>query len=220
MGMAEDFGRTAARGTVFAVALLLLSLVLAAPALAVPPANDNFIAAEVLTGDTATTSGTTLEATKETAEPNHAWYAGGASIWYRWTAPSDGVATIDTFGSSFDTLLGVYTGLSVGGLHEIASNDQYNGSQSRVRFSATAGTEYRIAVDGWNAQQGAVTLNVGLAQSPPNDAFANAAVLSGSSTTATGTNAAASIEPGEPYLYGGSQSVWWTWTAPTTTGVT
>ena len=40
----------------------------------------------------------------------------GQSVWYRWTAPANGPWAFDTRGSSFDTLLGIYTGSSVGGL--------------------------------------------------------------------------------------------------------
>lgn len=57
-----------------------------------------------------------------------------------------------------------------------------------------------------------------LAQSPPNDDFANATPLSGSSITFTGTLVGATYEAAEtntsfpyPQLSGGS--VWWTWTA-------
>src|SRR4051794_40737305 len=105
---------------------LLIALLLAFPAtaLALPPANDAFVAAELLTGSTATAGTSNVEATKETGEPNHAGTTGGHSVWYRWIAPADGVATIDTAGSTFDTVLGVYTGLTVDGLTLIASNDE------------------------------------------------------------------------------------------------
>src|SRR3954452_11045742 len=55
------------------------------------------------------------------------------------------------------------------------------------------------------------------AAAPTNDAFAAAASLSGWTTTATGTNVAATRETGEP-MHGGvtieTGSVWWRWTAP------
>ena len=98
-------------------------LIAAAPALAAP-ANDNFADAQVAnTGDTNPTSGSNVDATKEAGEPNHAGDAGGASVWYRWTAPSSGAATVDTCDSSFDTLLGVYTGDSVSSLTPVGSSD-------------------------------------------------------------------------------------------------
>ena len=81
--------------------------------------------------------------------------------WYRWTAPLSGSATIDTVGSDFDTLLGVYTGNSVSSLTTIASNDDISSTtrQSRVNFTAMAGATYQIAVDGWNGGAGNITLN-------------------------------------------------------------
>src|SRR5206468_4372667 len=95
-------------------------------------------------------------------EPNHAGNSGGKSIWWTWTAPSAGSVTINTRGSSFDTLLGVYTGGSVSGLTAVASNDDIGGGvlQSTVTFNAVGGTTYRIAVDGYNGASGNVTLNI------------------------------------------------------------
>ena len=70
---------------------------------------------------------------------------------------------VETCGSDFDTLLGVYTGTPVGSLTAVASNDDACGSgltQSRVVFTATAGQTYRIAVDGYNNGPGAAQGNV------------------------------------------------------------
>ena len=41
---------------------------------------------------------------------------GGKSVWYAWTPGFVGVASIDTNGSGFDTLLAVYTGSTLAGL--------------------------------------------------------------------------------------------------------
>src|SRR5205814_7267214 len=91
-------------------------------------------------------------ATTETGEPYHGGNIGGKTVWWTWTAPSAGSVTINTSGSSFDTLLGVYTGTSVSGLTTVVSNDDIGGGvlQSRVTFNAVVGTTYRIAVDGYN----------------------------------------------------------------------
>jgi hypothetical protein len=124
------------------------------------PTNDNFGLAATISGGSGTTSGTNIRATKESGEPNHAGNAGGASIWYNWTAPASGSVTIDTIGSTPDTLLGVYTGSSVGSLTTIASDDDSGGNgASRVVFTASSGTTYRIAVDGFGGGMGNVTLN-------------------------------------------------------------
>ena len=133
------------------------------------PANDNFANATVLPAAAGTTSGTNTAATKESGEPNHAANnAGGASVWYRFTAPADGSATIDTAGSNFDTLLGVYTGSAVNGLSVVAQNDDVapGNTTSAVQFNAVAGTAYRIAVDGFSNAQGNITLNWNFPASP------------------------------------------------------
>jgi hypothetical protein len=125
------------------------------------PPNDNFANAQVINGNSGSATGSSVGATKEAGEPNHAGKTGGASIWYQWQAPSSGSVTITTAGSNFDTLLGVYTGSSVGALTTIAGNDDDPGGgvASRVTFNAVAGTNYRIAVDGFNGLTGSITLN-------------------------------------------------------------
>ncbi len=134
-----------------------------------PPENDNFANAQMITNASGTTTGINVEATRETGEPDHAGNQGGKSVWYRWQAPINGTATITTTGSNFDTLLAVYTGNAVNGLSLIASNDDdplIGFTRSRVMFTATAGTTYRIAVDGFNGQTGSITLNWSVSNPP------------------------------------------------------
>ncbi len=101
-------------------------------------------------------------AEKEASEPLHADTAGGRSLWWTWIAPASGAFTLSTSGSSFDTLLAVYTGSSVSSVSEVASNDDdangTAGNTSLVKFNASAGTEYRIAVDGKNGDSGLIRL--------------------------------------------------------------
>ena len=128
-----------------------------------PPSNDMFANAIAITGNKGQIKGTNVEATKETGEPYHGMSTGGASVWYSWTAPTDGQAIFDTAGSSFDTLLGAYEGSSVDALTTLASNDDFGGLQSRVTFAAVSGTTYHIAVDGYKGSgdpaTGSITLN-------------------------------------------------------------
>ncbi|MCB1123695.1 MAG: hypothetical protein KJT03_19230, partial [Verrucomicrobiae bacterium] len=116
------------------------------------PKNDNFANASVISGTSLSVRGFNLNASEEVGEPDHAGDLGGKSIWWRWTAPSDGQVIIDTSGSDIDTLLGVYTGASLGALVEVASNDNYTSPDlaSQVAFDGFAGQEYYIAVDGKN----------------------------------------------------------------------
>ncbi|NEQ88650.1 MAG: hypothetical protein F6K26_54735 [Moorea sp. SIO2I5] len=101
--------------------------------------------------------------TGEPGEPNHAEFSSPLnSAWWSWTASADGIVTIDTFGSNYDTTLAVYTGSAVNSLTEIASNDDTFGLQSEVVFTVSAGTTYQIAVDGFSFSTGLIDLNINL----------------------------------------------------------
>jgi hypothetical protein len=105
-------------------------------------------------------SGNNAGATNEINEPRHAGKVGGSSVWLRWIAPANGVATFDTRGSGFDTLLAVYTGTDFSSLAELASDEDRGGFlTSRASFNAVAGTEYRIAVDGLGGATGNIVLS-------------------------------------------------------------
>ena len=182
--------------------------------LGLPPDNDHFANALTLTGPSGVVRGSSVGATKEPGEPDHAGNAGGHSVWYRWTAPLTGQVRFATLGSGFDTTLAVYTGGSVSALTEIASNNDSVGTNSVVTFAATAGTTYSIAVDGYNGAYGLVNLS----WFPWNDRFADAFVLTGAVGSVSGLNVGATKEPGEPSHAGnaGGHSIWYRWTAPAT----
>jgi hypothetical protein len=136
-----------------------------------PPPNDNFVNAQTITGTSGTVNGTNAFATKEAGEPSHSpdGNLGGRSVWYRWTAPSSGTAALNTSGSTYDTLLAVYTGSSVNALTAIVKNDDVNPgviTTSTVQFTAVGGTTYQIAVDGFDGDQGSITLNFTLPGAP------------------------------------------------------
>jgi hypothetical protein len=131
------------------------------------PANDNFANAQIISGCTGSVNGTNAGATQEPGEPNHSPDNGGGSrsIWYQWQAPSTGSVTVTTAGSRFDTVMGIYTGNSVGALAAVGKDDDGGADHtSSLTFNATSGTIYRIAVDGYNngasgGDFGPVTLN-------------------------------------------------------------
>ena len=124
------------------------------------PANDALANRAVLDPAWQTANGTNLLATGESGEPEHAQASVPLnSVWWEWTPQQDESVILDTVGSDFDTTLAVYTGSSLGDLSLIAANDDYSGTKSRVTFTATAGTTYLIAVDGYSTQQGQIQLN-------------------------------------------------------------
>lgn len=109
--------------------------------------------------------GANVDATKEPGEPNHGGNVGGASIWWRWQAPSTTPLRVWTSGSGIDTVLAVYTGTSVNGLTLVAGND--DGGQnltSQVTFTPIAGTTYYIAADGKNGAVGSIKLHLSYLQ--------------------------------------------------------
>jgi alpha-tubulin suppressor-like RCC1 family protein len=124
--------------------------------------NDNFVNASAIPPTGGRMLGSTSGATKEVGEPSHAGNNGGASVWFTWNAPTDCSVTLDTIGSSFDTLLAVYTGNVVSNLSLVMADDDGAGYQlnSKLSFSALAGTTYHIAVDGYGGSSGAFILNL------------------------------------------------------------
>jgi Ca2+-binding RTX toxin-like protein len=122
--------------------------------------NDLFDSAQALTGQVGSHGGTNVNATIELDEPSPSYL--GASVWYEWTAPANGLVKFSTRGSRFDTALAVYTGTNVASLTQVGSNDddpQLGCCSSFVGFEAVAGTSYRIAVGGFSWDQGSFTLS-------------------------------------------------------------
>ena len=146
----------------------------APPPTAVGPPNDLFSNALTISGPSGRTTGSNIGATTETGER----LTGGASAWWQWRPASSGTATIDTAGSTFNTFLGVYTGMEVSALRTLAEDDDAIGLQSRVTLQVTAGTVYRLRVAGYDGDTGNIVLNwnletVSTSPQPNNDnAFA------------------------------------------------
>lgn len=126
------------------------------------PPNDFFVNAIALTGTSGTVFGTNTYATKEVGEPNPAGNPGGKSLWWTFTAPSDGVLTLDTSNSTFNTIMGLYTGTNVANLTTIVDNaEAYSGAPggfSYISQAVRAGQTYHVLVDGYNGASGTISL--------------------------------------------------------------
>jgi hypothetical protein len=134
--------------------------------------NDDFAACVTLVGSYGARAAHNFDATKQSGEPDHAGDSGGHSLWFCWTAPTNTPVTFDTIGSTFDTLLGVYTGNTASSLSLVASNDdiipgQY--VQSTLTFTPIQGTTYHIAVDGYGGASGIIALNWNQSGAPAPD---------------------------------------------------
>ena len=96
------------------------------------------------------------------------WLVG--TKWYKWTAPATTTAWFDTYGSDFNTVLGVYEmdrdGQQMLSVQKVkGENGDYNGISSLVKFSAEQGKTYYICVGGEQSSdeeysaRGNITLN-------------------------------------------------------------
>lgn len=184
---------------------------------AYPIPNDNRAAATKITAWGVQVAQPTWTATKEPGEPAHAGDSGGASVWFKWTASRSGTAMINTFGSTYDTLLAAYREGASGQLTTIAAGDDVSGAKtSAVQFPVSAGDVAWIAVDGKAGPpaapfpgSGRLRLTVNL----PNDDLGDAVSIAPHAPV-SGANVGASRESGEPRHCGdtfSSASVWYRW---------
>jgi subtilisin family serine protease len=130
------------------------------------PINDNFEKATKVPSTGGFMLATNRFATMQLGEPRHAKVPSVAgSLWWNWSPARSGNVIVDTAGSSFDTVLAVYTNNSLMNLKEVASVDDVGPRNSRlqgyVQFNAIAGTTYRIAVAGYSQNDvGVVRLRI------------------------------------------------------------
>jgi len=127
------------------------------------PSNNDIASAKNLgSGVTFSESGSVLAATAQNGEPALAGLPATRSVWFTYTAPASGRLVVDTVGSDFNSVLGVYSG-TVGvfsSLKLLAANDDIatGNIQSSVSLPVTSGTTYIIKVDGRKSSLGAYTL--------------------------------------------------------------
>ena len=90
-----------------------------------------------------------------------------ATVWWFVESPGSGNITVNTFGSTFDTQLDVFTGFENGfeNLEFVGGNNNSGGQQSEFVFQANEGQCYEIRVGGFNGDQGAIQLNLSFEES-------------------------------------------------------
>ncbi len=159
------------------------------------------------------------------------------SLWVRWVAPDDAVYRTEVVFPRPGNIIGreprikVWQGDSLATLTASATVPLGIVKQP-VFFRAVAGREYRFQAGitplsgylGMGGGGGIFLLDSGkftfrlqrMGEPPANDTFASAAVIGqGTGVTVTGTNVAATLEPGETVTaYEAGDSVWHRWTAP------
>ncbi|PWU09737.1 MAG: hypothetical protein C5B50_26760 [Verrucomicrobia bacterium] len=126
--------------------------------------NDQCSGATLISGNASTNSQSSLGATSTGDSSPSCATSSANGIWYRYTAPTNGYLALDTTGSDYETVLGVYTG-SCGTLTQVACNDQAGGT-SQLFLAATSNTTYFVEAAGWGGQAGNLVLHTLLAQGP------------------------------------------------------
>lgn len=86
----------------------------------------------------------------------------GATVTYQWTAPTTGVYTFDTFGTTYDTVLGL---VDATGCTELACDDDgpyeiATENESELITAVEAGLTYFIVISGFDGETGTYTLNI------------------------------------------------------------
>jgi hypothetical protein len=133
------------------------------------PTNDNFTNAVKV----AATGGNFLSnnrfATMEPSEPTHAGVSlAAASLWWRFTSPITTNVLVDTAGSTFNSIVAVYTNSTLASLRQVAAADDIGTRrQAYVTFNAQAGVSYQIAVaSAGESSTGTLRLNIQPGGSP------------------------------------------------------
>lgn len=109
----------------------------------------------------------------DTNAPSICGATGGAPYWFAYQAPTNGTMTVNTTGSSFNTLLGVFTYFGTftndSQLFSVACDitNGPNGLPSEVQFDTVTAQNYFIVVDGVNGARGIAHLNYSLRPGGP-----------------------------------------------------
>lgn len=144
-------------------------------------------------------TGSNAGATKQAGEPDHAGQAGGRSVWYTRQPARDGIVTLRTSGSQFDTLLAVYVGASFAELKLVASDEDSAGYfASAVRFAVSSNLVYHVAVDGFDGASGDFVVTWAL--EPTVDVLPIITVQPHSQTVALDTAAFFEVEVDDPLV--------------------
>lgn len=123
--------------------------------------NNPFSGARAITGTSGSDSSGTWSATRDSGEALAKAIGAGRTVWWSYTAPSDGVLHLDSDGSGTDTVLAVASGSSVSALTVLAQDDEVPGdSYAEIGIKVKAGQVYRIMADAaLGAADGVVILN-------------------------------------------------------------
>lgn len=171
------------------------------------PGNDNWESKFALGSLPATVTGTNINATVQADEQQLT--ETGATAWWFVVAPGDGIMSVDTAGSNFDTQLHIFTGNQNGfaNLQPLVNNDDNNGTaQSSLSFPVEAGERYEIRVGGFSdandTATGQIQLSASFAAQGPTDFFwSDRNVLAGANNDSNARANFLTGSSGSVYLY-------------------
>jgi hypothetical protein len=196
-----------------------------------PPSNDFYANARKISSLPFSTNANNINATSQPNEPRPVQAPSDspcghqrATRWYKYTPSANQVIWANTFGGTdFDTILGVYTGSTIGNAQMVACNDSqwlggHQTDSAGVTFRATAGVTYRFQVGGYDAESGDVNelpFQVrAIASVESNDDFANAAAFTQLPYVDAFNLRRASTQTGEPkWWFSEVNTVWYRYTA-------
>ena len=138
------------------LALLILSVGRVIPVYAVAPSNDDMASATVVGSLPYTDTVDTTDATLEGLEPTYdCGYTMAATVWYSYTPGTSGPVYVNTLGSAINNAVHVFnqSGMTL-------VDCDANGADSRVLFTAAAGTTYLISVGGSDGGAGSVVISI------------------------------------------------------------
>ncbi|WP_040253729.1 T9SS-dependent choice-of-anchor J family protein [Psychroserpens mesophilus] len=195
-----------------------------------PPANDDFVNAQAIDCTTTALTGSTEFATLDEDDAPDGFGADmdAPNVWFSYDSATEGAAdvTVSLCGSTYDTSILVYTGVS-GALTLVAGNDDNEAAcgafsvQSEGTFTANGTDTYYIAVEGFNfASTGDFTLSVTCeasctpAQANQDCASATALLVNGITTTQDNTCAVVNATQPSCDLFQSIADLWFTFDAP------
>ena len=85
------------------------------------------------------------------------------SVWWSWVAPTSGTYSVRSTGSAIPVILAVWDGRAVSRLSFLGGDDGLGRDTNTIRrvdFTAVAGREYQISVDGYGEARGVVGIDI------------------------------------------------------------
>jgi hypothetical protein len=198
------------------VAATAIAVLAPGVATAEPPSNDDFGTATAITALPFETTENTTEATTAPDDPTTCQSQYGNSVWFRYTAPADGLVKATVATPAYYPFLTAYTG-ERGDLTQVPGVCAF-GRGNPETFHVTAGTTYHFLVASNYHDGGATTLRLEAAAPSPNDDIATAQRVPGLPTSVVGDLVRAGTESGEPTPScddTASQSIWYVYSPAT-----